>query len=156
MQDPHEELRGQNVLIIRDSQEETAAKFGLSLAVLQEILASALSAMHKARDQRPRPHLDDKMLASWNGELVMQLLIYHLIPNVISLMKVYNIISVGSGLMVSALAKAGSALKDNRYVDRAIETATFLQENLYNVETGKLLRCCYRGLDGSISQKYKH
>jgi len=121
-QDPHEELRGQNVLIIRDSQEETAAKFGLSLAVLQEILASALSAMHKARDQRPRPHLDDKMLASWNG------------------------------LMVSALAKAGSALKDNRYVDRAIETATFLQENLYNVETGKLLRCCYRGLDGSISQ----
>ncbi len=67
-QDPHDELKGQNVLIIRGSVEETAAKFGLSLDVLRELLKTALSTMREARQGRPRPHLDDKMLAAWNGE----------------------------------------------------------------------------------------
>jgi len=56
-------------LIIRENEEETAARFGLSLEALQDILMSALSTMQKSRHQRPRPHLDDKMLVSWNGEL---------------------------------------------------------------------------------------
>lgn len=67
-QDPHDELKGQNVLIIRGSDEETAAKFGLSMDVLRELLETALSTMREARQRRPRPHLDDKMLASWNGK----------------------------------------------------------------------------------------
>jgi uncharacterized protein YyaL (SSP411 family) len=68
-QDPHDELKGQNVLIIRGSDEETAAKFGLSMDDLRQLLKTALSTMREARQSRPRPHLDDKMLASWNGEL---------------------------------------------------------------------------------------
>ena len=62
-------------MIVRESQEETAAKFGLSVSALRDILTSALSTMQKARDERPRPHLDDKMLVSWNGELSNYLLI---------------------------------------------------------------------------------
>ena len=68
VQDPHDELKGQNVLIIRGSDEETAAKFGLSMDVLRQLLETALSTMRESRQRRPRPHLDDKMLASWNGE----------------------------------------------------------------------------------------
>ena len=68
LQDPHDELKGQNVLIIRGSDEETAAKFGLSMDVLRQLLETALSTMRESRQRRPRPHLDDKMLASWNGE----------------------------------------------------------------------------------------
>ena len=67
-QDPHDELKGQNVLIVRGSAEETAAKFGLSMDVLGGLLNTALSTMREARQGRPRPHLDDKMLAAWNGE----------------------------------------------------------------------------------------
>lgn len=70
LQDPHGELKGQNVLIIRGSAEKTAAKFGLSMDVFRELLKTALSTMREARQGRPRPHLDDKMLAAWNGELV--------------------------------------------------------------------------------------
>ena len=66
-QDPHDELKGKNVPIIRGSEQATAAKLGLSLAVFRESLKSALSVMRKARLLRPPPHLDDKMLAAWNG-----------------------------------------------------------------------------------------
>ena len=57
--------------------------------------------------------------------------------------------------MITAFAKAGSALKESSYVERAIKAAAFLRENLYLPETGRLLRCCYRGLEeGSVTQKY--
>ena len=56
--------------------------------------------------------------------------------------------------MITTFAKAGSALKDCSYVTRAIKTATFLRTNLYHAETGRLLHCCYRGLEkGTITQK---
>lgn len=67
-QDPHGELQGQNVLIVRYSAELTAAHFGVSVETLNELLASARAKMAEARKVRPRPHLDTKMLASWNGK----------------------------------------------------------------------------------------
>ena len=68
LKDPHDELKGQNVLIVRGGEEETAAKFGISVDLLQEgVLKPALSIMRTARERRPAPHLDDKMVAAWNG-----------------------------------------------------------------------------------------
>lgn len=66
-QDPHGELQGQNVLIVRYSVELTAAHFGISVEKVNELLASARAQMAEVRKSRPRPHLDSKMLASWNG-----------------------------------------------------------------------------------------
>lgn len=66
-QDPHGELQGQNVLIVRYSSELTAAHFGISVEKVTELLASARAKMAEVRKSRPRPHLDTKMLASWNG-----------------------------------------------------------------------------------------
>ena len=48
--------------------ELTAAHFGVSVAKLNELLASARAKMADVRKTRPRPHLDTKMLASWNGK----------------------------------------------------------------------------------------
>ncbi|XP_045035802.1 spermatogenesis-associated protein 20 isoform X1 [Daphnia magna] len=123
-QDPHDELKGQNVLIVRGSEEETAAKFGLSLDVFRQLLKTALSTMREARQRRPRPHLDDKMLASWNG------------------------------LMISAFAKAGTVLMEDTYVERAVKAAEFVRQHLFDQQSGRLFRSCYRGGDGqgAVSQ----
>lgn len=68
VQDPHGELQGQNVLIVRYSSELTAAHFGIDVGQVTQLLASARAKMAEVREGRPRPHLDTKMLASWNGE----------------------------------------------------------------------------------------
>ncbi|KAG7257973.1 hypothetical protein CRUP_016314 [Coryphaenoides rupestris] len=44
-QDPHGELQGQNVLIVRYSPELTAARFGVSVAKVNSLLASARDKM---------------------------------------------------------------------------------------------------------------
>jgi uncharacterized protein YyaL (SSP411 family) len=58
--DPHPLLH-QNVLSIVDSSLSPAE---------QEWLVSARQKMLLARNQRVRPHLDDKVLASWNGMML--------------------------------------------------------------------------------------
>uniref|UniRef100_A0A8C1R438 Spermatogenesis associated 20 n=1 Tax=Cyprinus carpio TaxID=7962 RepID=A0A8C1R438_CYPCA len=65
-QDPHGELQGQNVLIVRYSVELTAAHFGISVDRLSELLSDARAKLAEVRRARPPPHLDTKMLASWN------------------------------------------------------------------------------------------
>lgn len=67
-QDPHQELKGKNVLIARCSPELTAARFGLEPVQLSALLQECRQRLSSARAQRPRPHLDTKMLAAWNGE----------------------------------------------------------------------------------------
>lgn len=58
--DPHEEFAGKNCLIERESIEETASAFGLSVEETEKTLARARELLHERRMQRPRPHLDDK------------------------------------------------------------------------------------------------
>lgn len=67
-QDPHQELKGKNVLIVRGSPELTASRFGLEPQRLGAVLQEGRQRLAAARAQRPRPHLDSKMLAAWNGE----------------------------------------------------------------------------------------
>lgn len=68
LQDPHQELKGKNVLIARCSPELTAARFRLEPGRLSALLQECRQRLSSARAQRPRPHLDTKMLAAWNGE----------------------------------------------------------------------------------------
>lgn len=60
--DPHEEFGGLNCLIERESVEATATKFGLSVEETEGTLAKARQLLHERRAQRPRPHLDDKVV----------------------------------------------------------------------------------------------
>lgn len=68
MQDPHKELTNQNVLMAVCSEEETAVKFKCDEATVKAELAMARQILYEARLKRPRPHLDNKILTSWNGE----------------------------------------------------------------------------------------
>ncbi|NXK21853.1 SPT20 protein, partial [Arenaria interpres] len=122
MQDPHQELKGKNVLIVRYSPELTAAKFGLEPGGLGALLREGRRRLSAARAQRPRPHLDTKMLAAWNG------------------------------LMISGFAQAGVALAEQEYVSRAAQAATFLRRHLFDPASGRLLRSCYRGKENTVEQ----
>ena len=67
-QDPHRELRGKNVLIVRRSLQDTARLVDVDEAVLKEQLARAREILFEERKNRPPPHLDTKMITAWNGE----------------------------------------------------------------------------------------
>uniref|UniRef100_UPI0037E8234C spermatogenesis-associated protein 20 isoform X3 n=1 Tax=Semicossyphus pulcher TaxID=241346 RepID=UPI0037E8234C len=121
-QDPHGELQGQNVLIVRYSVELTAAHFGINIEKVNEVLASARAKMAEVRKSRPRPHLDTKMLASWNG------------------------------LMLSAYARVGAVLGDKALLERAMEAGNFLKDHLWDAERQTILRSCYRGDQMEVQQ----
>lgn len=122
MKDPYNELKGKNVLIVQYSLELTAARFGLSLEQLKTLLAKSREKLYKAREQRPRPHLDSKMLASWNG------------------------------MMITGFAQSGAILGKKEYVNRAIHAAQFLRNHLFDAGTGKLFRSCYQGQGNSVDK----
>ncbi|XP_029871760.1 spermatogenesis-associated protein 20 [Aquila chrysaetos chrysaetos] len=122
MKDPHQELKGKNVLIVRCSPELTASRFGLEPGRLAALLQEGRRRLSTARAQRPRPHLDTKMLAAWNG------------------------------LMISGFAQAGAALAEQEYVNRATQAAAFLRRHLFDPASGRLLRSCYRGKDNTVEQ----
>uniref|UniRef100_A0A3Q3IEE7 Spermatogenesis-associated protein 20-like TRX domain-containing protein n=1 Tax=Monopterus albus TaxID=43700 RepID=A0A3Q3IEE7_MONAL len=121
-QDPHGELQGQNVLIVRYSVELTAAHFGISVKKVTELMSSARAKMAEVRKSRPRPHLDTKMLASWNG------------------------------LMLSAYARVGAVLGDKALLERAVQAGKFLKEHLWDAERQTILRSCYRGDQMEVQQ----
>ncbi|XP_033734441.1 spermatogenesis-associated protein 20-like [Pecten maximus] len=100
-QDPHDELTNQNVLIVRGSVTDTAEKFELTQDLTIATLNKGCNLLYAARQTRPRPHLDNKMVAAWNG------------------------------MMISGLAKASQALGEERYTQQAEGAAEFLQQYMY-------------------------
>ena len=91
-------LPGQNVLSVVEATPEKD----------RPLLESAKAKMFAARAHRVRPHLDDKVLASWNG------------------------------LMLGALARAHAVLGDNAYRAAAEKNLAFLQAKLWDAETATL------------------
>ena len=75
-----------------------------------ELLASAKKKLNNIRRQRPRPHLDDKIITAWNG------------------------------MMLSAFAKASLVFKNPAFLDEARQTVGFIKAHLYNKKTGTLYR----------------
>jgi uncharacterized protein len=109
-EDPHGEFHGQNILYQARSIEETAAASGLSVDDTRAMLRSAMGTLLEQRARRPRPHLDDKILAAWNG------------------------------MMISAFAKGAQALGEDRYADAAAASAKFVRTRLWDEPRGTLLR----------------
>ena len=68
-QDPHGDLKNQNVLIVRGSLEKTAEHFEMAdIAEARKLLAQCREKMYEERQKRPRPHRDNKILTAWNGQ----------------------------------------------------------------------------------------
>ncbi|KAG6504986.1 hypothetical protein ZIOFF_037334 [Zingiber officinale] len=67
MSDPHDEFKGKNVLTERKDAPSRASKWDKSIDEYNKILEECRKKLYDARSKRPRPHLDDKVIVSWNG-----------------------------------------------------------------------------------------
>jgi len=95
--DPQGELKGHNTLIRRFTDEEAAKILQKPVEETRSMLERCRAKLLERRAGRPSPHLDDKILASWNG------------------------------LMISAFARAGMALEDPTYIETARKAALFVR-----------------------------
>jgi uncharacterized protein YyaL (SSP411 family) len=110
--DPHQEFNTLNVL--HDRRGTLAGMTGgtadLAPEALEQKLAQARTVLFQAREKRPRPHRDEKILSSWNG------------------------------LMIAALAKAGAALGEGAWVDAAAAAGRFFLGTMWDPSSGRLWR----------------
>jgi uncharacterized protein YyaL (SSP411 family) len=112
--DPQGEFRGQNLLYIAQPIEDIAARSDRSADEIIESLARARLTLDQARGQRPRPHLDDKVITAWNG------------------------------LMIAAMARAARVLVDSPFRadwrEAAVRAAEFVHATLWQPQQRQLLR----------------
>src|SRR5512132_1520411 len=113
--DPHDEFRGKNILIERQTIAETARHFKKSEAEIEKMLTQSRKKLFAIRAQRPRPHLDDKIISAWNG------------------------------LMISAYARAAQVIDEPRYLEIATRSADFVRTKLYDPSRKILYRSYREG-----------
>jgi uncharacterized protein YyaL (SSP411 family) len=116
--DPQDEFRGKNILIERHSITETAQHFKKSEDEVRQSLAHSREKLMSIRSNRPRPHLDDKIIAAWNG------------------------------LMISAYARAAQVIAEPRYLESATRAATFIRTHLWDESKKTLYRSYRGGRSG--------
>jgi len=68
--DPQGEFTGKNLLYTAASVDDIVATTGRTANDIAETLGRARLALFATRLDRPRPHLDDKVLAAWNGLMI--------------------------------------------------------------------------------------
>src|SRR6266403_4161336 len=108
--DPQDEFRGKNILIERHTIAETAKHFKKSEDEARQSLARSRERLLSIRNKRPRPHLDDKIIAAWNG------------------------------LMISAYARAAQILDEPRFLESATGAANFVRGHLWDAAKKTLYR----------------
>ncbi|XP_059659521.1 uncharacterized protein LOC132306218 [Cornus florida] len=124
MSDPHNEFMGKNVLIERNSTSAMASKFGLSVEKYLEILGICRQKLFDVRSKRPRPHLDDKVIVSWNGLAIS------------SFARASKILKGESEGTKYNFPVVGCDLKE--YMEVAGKAASFIRKQLYNKQTRRL------------------
>ncbi len=101
-------FEGRNVLHIDLPIEEFSKAAQIPLKEVEQGLANAKKLLFEKRQTRHRPFRDEKILTSWNG------------------------------LAIDALALAGGALQEPKYLEAAVKAAHYIKKELWN--GSKLLR----------------
>jgi uncharacterized protein YyaL (SSP411 family) len=102
--DPHGEFAGKNILHVKRSVQQLAEQFAKPAAEIEKILIESKRILLISRAERPRPHLDDKILVDWNG------------------------------LMISAFAMAGRILNEQRYLQAAETAINFILQHMQTAD----------------------
>lgn len=108
--DPHGDFTRKNILYVAHPIPEVARELKLSNEEVAASLARARQTLFAARAQRSRPHLDDKVIAGWNG------------------------------LMISAMAKATHVLEAPDLLTAAQQAAHALLSTHYDATRNVLFR----------------
>lgn len=108
--DPHGEFRGKNILYLARDANEVSRRVQMPLEEIAKQIGEARQKLIERRNTRPRPHRDDKIIASWNG------------------------------LMISAFARAAQILNEPIYAQAATRALDFIRSELWDVENQKLRR----------------
>ena len=138
--DPHGDFRGKNLLYTAQTIEEVAETSGLSPETVVEHLGHARKRLFDARATRPRPHLDDKILTSWNGLMIA------------AFARAARVVGWAAGTDAAAHARAAS------YQASARRAAAFIRDTLWRADTRTLLRR-FRDDDAAIEgycEDYAH
>jgi hypothetical protein len=118
--DPQQEFVGKNLLYTARSIDDLAQEFRMTADEVRAALSRSRMKMFQVRLDRPRPHLDDKVLTAWNG------------------------------LMIAAFARAARQLAPDRselaasFLTVAQRAATFLRDRMWSGDS-RTLRRRYRG-----------
>jgi len=110
MHDPQREFVQKNILFNSFTIEQTAEHCSLTPERTAQLLESAKAKLFAKRNLRPRPHLDDKIITSWNG------------------------------LMIGAFARASQIFASDKYHKAAVKAAEFLFSTLYSKQQQTLSR----------------
>ncbi|HTK83021.1 MAG TPA: thioredoxin domain-containing protein [Bacteroidota bacterium] len=110
LHDPQNAFFGKNILYIAHTMEETAFAIKKTEDDLNRLPKGVRQKLLAIRNQRPRPHLDDKIITAWNG------------------------------LMISAFSKASQVLEDKEYLEAATRAAQFIESKVYDSRSGTLYR----------------
>ncbi len=110
LDDPMHVFMGKNILFAARTLDQTAEKFNRTSGQTLEILSEARRTLFEAREHRPKPHLDDKIIAAWNG------------------------------MMISAFSRAFQVLHKRDDLDRARRAAEFVMTRLYDSPSRALRR----------------
>jgi len=98
---PSGHLGRRNVLHVSLGMEPVAEQEGMPIFEVGHIIKNGKKTLLDARQKRPAPHRDEKIIAGWNG------------------------------LMITALARGYSVLREEKYYQRAAACADFIREHLW-------------------------
>lgn len=131
MSDPHKEFKGKNVLIERNDYSVMASNIDTPLEKYLDILGTCRRKLFKLRSHRPRPHLDDKVIVSWNGLAIS------------SFARASRILKGEAEETIFHFPVIGC--KPDEYMAVGEKAASFIRKQLYNEETHRLQHCYRNG-----------
>ncbi len=95
------QLTGKNIPHLKKTVTEFALESDLDPDTVNKVVQQSIKSLKDVREKRVRPQLDDKILTDWNG------------------------------LMMAALATAGSIFRDDRFTEKSKQVAAFLKSNCF-------------------------
>ena len=121
-QDPAAEFTGRNILHRKHDIDQVSQALSLNHDLVKQSIDSSRAKLLKTRDQRTRPHLDDKVITAWNG------------------------------IAIGALARGSMVLQESQYLEAAVQTASFTRQHLFDDGTQTLKRRYRNGEAGLPGQ----